>query len=121
MTISEAISNINAVKPNAYTAAEKVKWLYNLDLSIKADICDVYTEPVGDIEEYSTTDQTTVLLVPAPWDGIYEHYLAGEIDRLNEEIDLYNNDIALYNEVLSDFRNHYNRTHTARKSTIRRL
>ncbi len=125
MTISEAITHINTVKPNAYGNSEKLKWLYTLDLLIKANILDLYTEEVEDIDDYTeltTEEQAEVeLLVPAPWDIIYEHYMAGEIDRLNEEIDLYNNDTLKYNETLSEFRNNYNRTHTAKASRIKRL
>ena len=118
MTISEAITNINSVKPNAYTAAEKVAWLYTLDLLVKKNILDMYTEEVEDIEEYTTADQTAELLVPAPWDKIYEHYMAGEIDRLNGETDLYNNDTVLFNRAMADFRNAYNRAHEHKRAAV---
>ena len=116
MTIAEAIANIDAIKPNAYTTTEKIKWLSTLDGRIKYLICDNYTEEV-EWEEY--TDTTEVLLVPAPWDNIYEYYLAACIDRSNDEIDLYNNDIALYNSVLSEYRNYYNRTNEHKREAMR--
>lgn len=118
MTIAEAIAIIDAIKPNSYTVAEKVAWLSSLDGRIKNEVLDRY-EDETEFEEYSASDTSTELLVPAPYDRIYEYYMAGEIDRCNGEITLYNNDAALFNSAFSGFRNYYNTVHTYKGRKIR--
>ncbi|MBO4216359.1 MAG: hypothetical protein J5940_00285 [Clostridia bacterium] len=120
MTIAEAIANIDAVKPNPYSTAEKTAWLYTLDGLVKKEVLDKY-ETDAVLEAYSPDDTATVLLIPEPYCKIYEYYLAGEIDRNNGETALYNNDAALFNSAFSCFRNYYNGAHAHRGNRFRIL
>lgn len=117
MTVQQAITHIDAVKPNVYTTADKIAWLNTLDGKVKNDILDFYATEV-DWDGYDAEHMSEELLVPAPYDTIYEHYMAGEIDRLNEEIDLYNNDVALFNSDWSAFRNYYNRNNEHKRARV---
>ena len=113
MTIMEAISRINAIKPNNYKPEEKVRWLSTLDGIIKAYIIDTHEgcESVvfdGYTEE---TNLTTKLLVPAPHDEIYLFWLESQIDYWNGETGKYNNSISMYNTAYAEFEKYYNRTH----------
>ena len=113
MTIMEAISRINALKPNNYKPEEKVRWLSTLDGIIKAHIIDTHecSESVvfdGYTEE---TNLTTKLLVPAPYDEIYIFWLESQIDYWNGETGKYNNSISMYNTAYAEFEKYYNRTH----------
>ncbi len=118
MTIAEAIARIDAMKPNQYTEAEKRAWLYSLDAQIKCEITDRYGAGT-ELPDYGTAASTTELLVPAPFDRVYEYRLAAEIDRGNGELALYNNDTLLFNAALSAFRNCYNAEHTIKGSRFR--
>lgn len=51
------------------------------------------------------------LLVPAPYDGLYDLYLWSKIDFVNREMDNYNNSAAAYNAALDEWKKAYNRTH----------
>jgi hypothetical protein len=57
------------------------------------------------------TDPQTELLVPAPWDELYIHWLEAQIDYHNGEYTKYNNSAARYNELLQEYASHYTREH----------
>ena len=46
---------------------------------------------------------------------MYLRYLQAQIDQVNGELTRYANSSALYNNLLSAYRDHYNRTHQARR------
>ncbi len=113
MTISEAISRTNEVKPNAYSEPQKILWLSELDGMIKTEIIDTHHDGEGvpffgyDIN----TDITTELLAPAPYDVLYLRYLEMKIDYYNGEYGKYNNSMVMFNAAYSAFENYYNRKH----------
>lgn len=121
MTISEAISNIDAIKPNAYSKSEKIKWLSALDGIIKAEI--IYTHESGEETVFvpydNNTDLDTVLLVPAPYDVVYRYWLESQIDYANAEYKKYNNSSAAYNSAFSAYERYYNRTHMPKECNFK--
>lgn len=118
MTIIEAITHVDTVKPNSYGQTEKIKWLSELDGVIKAEIIDTHED--GEDISFSgytdDTDLTTTLLVPAPYDKLYTHYLEMQIDYANNEYGKYNNSMVMYNTAYSAFQVYYNREHTPKSS-----
>ena len=118
MTIIEAITRIDTVKPNGYGQTEKIRWLSELDGVIKAEIIDTHEggkniEFTGYTEE---TDLNTELLVPMPYDKLYIHYLEMQIDYANNEYGKYNNSMMMYNASYSAFQTYYNRVHKPKNS-----
>ena len=113
MTISEALHRADEVKPNTYTDLDKIRWLSTLDGLIKTKIIDTHegAESVTFKEYDETTSLTTELLVPAPYDHIYIHWLEAMIDYANDEYDRYANTMEMYNSAWNTFENYYNRTH----------
>ena len=113
MTIMEALHRIDAIKPNSYSMAEKIKWLSTLDGTIKKEIIDNYQGAATIVFNGYTEDAdlNTILLVPAPYDEIYLFLLESKIDYWNGEIGKYNNSTAMFNEAYSNFAKYYNRTH----------
>ena len=112
MTIIEAINGIDALKPNAYTEPDKIKWLERLDLMVKTEIIDTH-EGGEDIsfDGYEGADLSTVLLIPAPYDEVYLRWLEAQIDYANGEYKKYNNSITMHNAAYGAFERYYNRTH----------
>lgn len=114
MTIQGAINHINAVKPNAYSQDEKIRWLSTLDGVIKAEIIDRHEGAEG--VEFQAYDETTplsqALLVPHPYDDVYIKWLEAQIDYANGEYGKYNNAITMYNAAYLAFSKHYHGTHT---------
>lgn len=113
MTIIGAINRVDELKPNGYTQAQKIEWLSSLDGMIKRTVIDTH-EGGDDIHftPYNTeTDLDTELLVAAPYDELYIHWLESKIDYANAEYAHYNNSTMRFNDVYADFANDYNRTH----------
>lgn len=113
MTISEAISRTDEVKPNAYNESRKILWLSELDGMIKSQIIDTHAdgESVSFTGYDTDTAVTTQLLVPAPYDVLYLRYLEMKIDYSNSEYGKYNNSMVMFNAAYSAFENYYNRQH----------
>lgn len=113
MTISEALTRANAVKPNTYSDVDKIRWLSTLDGFIKEHIIDTHEGGEGVVfNGYDeNTDLATELLIPAPHDHIYVHWLEAQIDYANDEYDRYENTMGMYNTAYDNFKNYYNRTH----------
>lgn len=113
MTLIEAITQIDALKPNGYSKLDKIRWLSELDWSIKTNIIDTHegAEEVTFKGYNDSTSDSTVLLVTEPYDHIYLRWLELKIDYHNGELDRYNNSTVAFNEAYSAFRNYYNRMH----------
>lgn len=111
MTIIEAIAQIDELKPNTISQTQKVKWLSKLDGMVKRLIVD--THEGGDaIPFYGYTEDTPVdteLIVPAPFESMYIHWLEAQIDYAHGEYGKYNNSIQVYHNEWEAYRNYYNR------------
>lgn len=114
MTIREAIETCDFLKPNRFSYFQKVSWLNELDGMIKAEIIDTHTKPDTVIfAGYDdNTDSDTVLLVEAPYSGIYIHFLLAEIDFYNDELTSYGNSISIFDKAYLQFAAYYNRKYT---------
>lgn len=113
MTINEAITFIDNIKPNTFSLAEKIRWLSNLDGIIKHEIVDTH-EGADEVVYEGYTEDTpleTELIAPHPYDEVYTRYLEAQIDYYNGENKRFNNSIALYNAAFINYKNWYNRTH----------
>ena len=113
MRISEAISKVDALKPNTYTPEDKIDWLSTLDHRVKTQIIDTHecNEPIYFYGYDGLIDQETELLVHAPYDEMYLRWLEAMIDYHNSDDDRYNNAIILFNNVYEGYKKHYTRTH----------
>lgn len=113
MTILEAISHVDSVKPNSYSQTEKIAWLSRIDATIKNEIIDTHegAENIAFIGYDNETDTSTELLVPAPYDEVYIRYLEMQIDYANNEYGKYNNSLMMYNAAYAAYEKYYNRTH----------
>lgn len=118
MTVIEAINEIDQLKPNQYGIPEKVRWLSRLDRRIFEQIILThgYNEGEDPVEfsGYTEDDTDAELLVGEPYDEIYVHWLAAQIDYNNLEFDGFNATNALFESVFSAFQRAYNRSHMPR-------
>ena len=113
MTINEAITRLDSLKPNGYSQSDKIGWLSIVDGMIKHNIID--THEGGEDKVFNEYDEhselSTKLLVPAPYDDIYLRWLEMQIDYANGEYGKYNNSITMYNTAYTAYANYYNRNH----------
>lgn len=111
MQIIEAINGIDTLKPNTYTQEQKVKWLGTMDGIVKAQVLDTHEGEPIEFNGYEDAPLTTELLIPAPHEEVYIHYLAMKIDFANGEYNKYNNTAQMYNTAFNEYKKWYNREH----------
>ena len=113
MKIIDAISNLDSLKQNTYTREDKIRWLSTVDETVKREIMDhcVGADQVSFSGYTTDTDVNTVLLIPAPYDEAYSHWMGAQIDLANGEYGKYNNAMEMFQTAYEGFKNYYNRTH----------
>lgn len=119
MTISEAITRVDSVKPNPYSNDVKTGWLSELDGKILQEIIlthegaeEADNAYASVLSGYSyTLNGDDSLLVESPYSDIYIKWLTMQIDFANADISRYNNSLAAFEKSYSDFVNFYNRKH----------
>ena len=117
MKIIEAINAIDALKPNGYTQAEKIRWLSTLDGFLHQEI--VVPHEGADELPFSAYDEDTPpeteLLAQEPYGReLYLKYLEAQIDYYNGETARYNNSMTMYQAAYTAFARWYNRTQLPR-------
>lgn len=120
MTILEAITQADLIRPNTLDAAIKLRWLSTLDGQIHAELLCGDREASAAFTGYGeeTELKTTRLLVPYPYDELYVLYLLMRIDLEHGELDRYNNDAARFNRLWQSYAGRYCRT-APLKETVR--
>ena len=113
MKIIEAINQLDALKHNTYTQADKVRWLSTLDGMVKNHVVDTHegAEEVSFTGYDGNTDLQTELLMPAPYDEAYLIWMESKIDYHNGEYGKYNNAVDMFNTAYDSYKAYYNRTH----------
>lgn len=116
MTIIEAIQQVDALKPNAYSSTQKVTWLSRLEAMVKKLVIDEYVggEDIPFIEFHRDTDTGTPLFMTAPFDAAYLYWLEAQIHYANEDIDQYNGAMMLFNSVFNEYKAYYKRNHVTK-------
>ena len=114
MTINEAITMADEMKPNMMSNAVKVRFLNEIEGKVHAEVImkHVHSPEEADPPIYDVnTDQGTQMLVPAPYDMLYVYWIMAQIDHLNQEMDKYNNDRSLFENAWGNFTDWWNREH----------
>lgn len=114
MTIQAAIDRIDEMKQNMFSDQQKVAWLSEVDGYVWREIIKTHEGiPAGiDYVGYDLdTEMDTVLLVPEPYHGIYEHYLAAQMADKNRETGEYAKEMAAFNSAWQTYADYYNRLH----------
>lgn len=104
MKIIEAVSQIDGLRPNAYSAWQKVNWLSGLEALVHSQVLKA---PFAEFTPQTDTD--TELTMAAPFDAAYLYWLEAQIHYANEDIELYNSAIRLFNDVWRAFQQDYHR------------
>lgn len=120
MTIAQVIDNVRALKTGYDIDEEKlVRFINQVEMLI---INDVVKNREGDNDIVSvygnydlTSDRDKPLLVPPPYDGMYEYFCAAQIDLMYEDSERYINDSIVYNETFANFKKWWWQTHRQKK------
>lgn len=116
MTISDAITMVDALRPNQYPQDMKIRWLSRLDGMIWQEVICTHEGGTETFDGYSSADlESKEMLVGSPYDeDVYNNYLQAMIGRENGEAGKYSQSITLFNAAFSRWRNWYNRAHMAK-------
>lgn len=116
MTISDAITMVDALRPNQYPQDMKIRWLSRLDGMIWQEVIRTHEGGAETFDGYSSEElESKEMLVAAPYDeDVYNNYLQAMIDRENGEAGKYSQSITLFNAAFVRWRNWYNREHMAK-------
>lgn len=119
MKIIDAITQLQAIKPNQYDDDTIVRWLSDLDGIIYEEVIK-WHESEAEIAHgpYDPkTDMDTTLMVSEPYTDVYIKYLSAQVDYYNAELARYNNSMIMYNVALSSFADWYNRKHKPKQDS----
>ena len=114
MTINEAITLADDMKPNMLSMAAKVKYINEIEGKVHAEILMKHEHTAAEetCPHYdNSTDQGTELLVKAPYDMLYVFWIMTRIDILNQEMDKFNDDYALFQNAWDNYGDNYINTH----------
>lgn len=98
MTIKDVIDHVDKVKPNGFSADDKIKWLAELEGKIQTEILLI---PLDELVKPETMSDE--LIVPYPYDSIYNFWLQAMVDFHNGEYDRYDNTYAMFNEKWKEY------------------
>jgi hypothetical protein len=110
MTINDAITEVDTIKPNQYPDEIKVRWLSVLEGKIIDEI--ILTHQLAEVVEfngYSIDDMETELIVPDTYADVYIYYLEAMIDATNNETARYTSSMQQFNTAWQSFADYYNR------------
>lgn len=104
-TIATVLAHVDELEPNPYSDVVKASWLEELDGKLAVEV--LRQEPPA----YPPDRWDALLLVEAPYDNLYVHYVVAMVCYHNQEIDRYNNAMMMYQQSVGEFRKWYNREH----------
>ena len=107
MTVNELIAKVDALRPNAAAPAQKTAWLSEVDGKISREILRQETPASYVWPE----DGDRELLVPAPYDRLYEHYIMAMMSYYESEYDALNVSSALFEEAYGEYARLHRREH----------
>ena len=113
MTAGEVLALVDALRPNQYTAAQKLRWLRRLDGQIRAELLDTHCMARPALAD--SYDGDTVLLAPFPYaEELYTAYLFCQIDLHNAEIQKYGQSLTMLSAAWRQFADFINRSRRPR-------
>lgn len=113
MTVREVLNIIAVIQPTSISEDIQRGWLHQLDTELYQNVIATHegAEAVTPPAPREQMEDDTQLLVGAPYDAIYLHWLQSRIDYTLGEYGRYNNSNALFEADRTAFTNWYNRTH----------
>ena len=86
---------------------------WEAELALELEHRPVKKRPQLEFEGYTQDDSEAELIVGKPYDEMYVHWLAAQVDWYNMEYESFNNDNAMFEAVYARFWNAFNSTHRA--------
>ena len=110
MTLSEVISYVDAIEPNAYTNDQKTAWVSECEGMAYTEVFLLSPYEFHPLD-YDENEEDTLAVMP-PHDKIYPRYLQAKIHFANGEYDRYANAMAMFNAAWGEFVRWFARTYS---------
>lgn len=117
-SINEVLERVQRARPDAVDDREKAQWLIELDGQIYNDLTKEGA-PDGKPPEAYPKDGDKDLLVPSPYDRLYDWYVMAMVEFLMRDYEEYQNSYAVFNQAMNEFKAHYRRTHVPKAAAVR--
>lgn len=104
-TAKQVLDRVDALLPNGYERAEKLRWLAQAEGFVRREIC----RETGELPELT---EETALTAETPFDELYRHYVESQIHYANGETARYNSAASLWNNAFLTYRDYCARTET---------
>lgn len=111
-TMNEVIERVDTVRPNVYPEESKYNWMAKLDGVVSLEVHNMEDPVLYDLP----ADADRELLIPAPFDDVYELYVAAMIDFYNKEYNQYNNSTLMFSERMDQYKAWYIRNNDPSKA-----
>lgn len=102
-TIKQIIQRLDRQKINCFSEEDKLGWIGELDGRIALEVCLMDVVQVQEFNYAYPQCLDHEPLIPFPYDGLYDLYLAAMIDFKHGEYDKYQNTMAQFEEQLDAF------------------
>ena len=109
-SINEVLERVGRSRPDAVDDREKAQWLIELDGQLYRTLTSA-DDPDKTPPAAFPEDGDKALLVPAPWDRIYDLYVMAMVEFEMRDYEEYQNTYALFNQAMTDFRAFWRREH----------
>lgn len=112
MTANKVIEQVDALRPNPYSEEQKLGWISNLEEMVQCLIVESSTVNRLAYPE----DMDKELMIPAPFDNLYQLYLETMIDYYNREYGNYNNSAMMFGTRFDEYKKAYIRRHSVKSN-----
>lgn len=107
MTIQQCITIVDEYEPNAYTSAQKARWVQECEGRIFTQV--FLQQPINAKSQTTQEILAMDLSLPAPYDRIYPAYLQAMIHYANGEYDRYSNSMQMFNDAWAELNRWFGR------------
>ena len=116
MTAGQVLAQVDDLLPNSYPGEQKRRWLRQAEGFVLEEVVRVHEGGQGAVLPGELTDAAE-LLAPAPYDGLYRHYVEAQIHYANGETARYNNAAAQWNNAFLTYKDYCCRSAAPRRVT----
>lgn len=120
MTLGECVQRSDALRPNAYTEAEKARWALELERELAETFLPRYEGEAPAGARRWPEDRGTQLLGSGPFEEMYLYRVVAKAELMDQEWDAYNAHALLARQLESEFKKEWERTHRRRPAAAPR-
>ena len=109
-TAKQVLDRVDALLPNGYARAEKLRWLAQAEGFVRRELC-------RETGELPVLTEETELTAAPPFDELYRHYVEAQVHYANGETSRYNNAAAQWNNAFLTYKDYCCRSAVPRRGT----